>query len=73
MTQEWLTSKMERMAVTLDRHHAVVEELLAALTSAGQEFGGGLDAGLGTWAGMVPHKEWGGIGVMWEVSQEEHE
>ena len=65
-TQEWLTGRMECVAVALDRHCAVVEELLAALTSAGQGFGAGLDAGLGTWARMVPHEEWGGIGATWE-------
>ena len=34
-SQEWLAGRMERVAVTLDGHHAVMEELLAALTSVG--------------------------------------
>ena len=56
-TQEWLAGKMERMAITLDRHCAVVEELLVALTSAGQGFGARLGGGLDTWAETVPHGE----------------
>ena len=74
MTQEWLAGKMERVAIALDRHRTAVEELLAALTNAGRGFRAGLDVGLGTWAGMVPHKEWGGIGATREeASEEEHE
>ena len=74
MTQEWLAGKMERMAITLDRHCAVVEELLVALTSAGQGFRAGLDAGLDTWARMGPHEEWGGIRAVWEeASEDEYE
>ena len=53
-TQEWLASKLEHVAVTLDGHHAAVEELLAALTSVGQGFGAGLGVGLDSWAKMVP-------------------
>ena len=52
-TQEWLAGKMERVAVALDRHHVAVEELLAALTSAGQGFGAGLGVGLDTRAEAV--------------------
>ena len=74
VTQEWLAGKMECVAITLDRHCAAVEELLAALTSAGQGFRAGLDVGLGTWAGMVLCEEWGGIRAMREeVSEDEHE
>ena len=29
-SQEWLAGRMECMAVTLDRHHAAMEELLVA-------------------------------------------
>ena len=72
-TQEWLASKMEHMAVTLDGHHFMVEELLAALTSAGQGFGAGLGTGLDTWAEMVPRREWGGIRATWEEASEEEE
>ena len=60
-TQEWLASKMEHVAVMLDGHHAVVEELLVALTTTGQGFRARLGAGLDSWAEMVPHGEWGGI------------
>ena len=63
VTQEWLAGKMECMAITLDGHHTVVEELLAALTTAGQGFKAGLGAGLESWAKMGPHGEWGGIRV----------
>ena len=56
-TQEWLASKMEHVAVTLDGHRVVVEELLEALTSAGQGFGARLGGGLDTWAETVPHGE----------------
>ena len=52
-TQEWVAGKMEHMAVALDRHCTVVDELLAALTSMGQGFGAGLGTGLDSWAKMV--------------------
>ena len=45
-TQEWLASKMECVAVVLNGHCTVMEELLAALTSVGQRFGAGLGSGL---------------------------
>ena len=65
---------MEHMAVTLDRHHVVVEELLAALTSMGQGFGAGLGAGLYTQAEALLHGEWGEIRAMWEgASEDEYE
>ena len=64
---------MECVAVTLDRHHVVVEELLAALTSAGWGFGAGLGVGLDTWAEMVPCGEWGGIRATQEEASEEEE
>ena len=73
MTQEWLVSKMEHMAVTLDRYHTAVEELLVALTSVGWGFGARLDAGLGTWARMVPREEWGGIRAMREEASEDED
>ena len=60
-TQEWLASKMECVAIMLDRHRVVVEELLAALTSAGHGFGVGLGTGLDTQAEVVLCGEWGGI------------
>ena len=73
-TQEWLASKLERVAIALDGHRAVVEELLVALTSAGHGFGARLSTGLDSWAEMVPHGEWGGIRAMWEeVSEDEYE
>ena len=53
-TQEWLAGKLERVAVTLDGHHAAVEELLVALTSVGRGFGVRLGVGLNSWAKMVP-------------------
>ena len=70
-TQEWLAGKMECVAIALDGHHAVMEELLVALTSVGQGFGAGLGAGLDTQAEEVLHGEWGGIRVMQEVSEDE--
>ena len=73
MTQEWLASKLECVAIVLNGHHATVEELLAALTSVGWGFGAGLGAGLDSWAEMVPQGEWGGIRVTWEeLSEEEY-
>ena len=72
VTQEWLASKMECMAIALDGHHAAMEELLAALTSMGQGFGAGLGAGLDTRAEAVLHREWGGIrATREEVSEDE--
>ena len=74
VTQEWLSGKMECVAVALDGHRVAVEELLVALTSAGQGFGARLGAGLDTWAEMVPRGEWGGIRATWEeVSEDEYE
>ena len=71
-TQEWLASKMEHVAVVLDGHHVVVEELLVALTSVGQGFGAGLGTGLDTWAEAVLCGEWGGIrATREEVSEDE--
>ena len=64
---------MEHVAITPDGHRVTVEELLAALTSAGQGFRVGLGAGLDTWAGMVLHGEWGGIRAMQEEASEEEE
>ena len=58
---------MERVAVVLDRHHVMVEELLVALTSVGQGFGAGLGVGLDTRAEALLHGEWGGIRATWEV------
>ena len=46
MTQEWLAKKLEHMAITLNRHHTAVEELLEALTNAGGGFRVGLGMGL---------------------------
>ena len=73
-TQEWLAGKLECVAIVLNRHHAVMEELLVALTSMGCGFGAGLGAGLDSWAEMVPRREWGRIRVTREeVSEDEYE
>ena len=71
-TQGWLAGKLEHMAVALNRHCTVVEELLKALTSMSQGFRAGLGTGLDSWAEMVPQGEWGRIRAMWEVSEEEY-
>ena len=63
-SQEWLASRRERIAVALDGHHAVMEELLAALTSMGRRFGPGLGSGLDAWSEALLCGEWGGIRVM---------
>ena len=52
---------MEDVAVTLNGHHAAMEELLVALTSMGWGFGAGLGMGLDTRAETVLCGEWGGI------------
>ena len=71
-TQEWLASKMEHVAIVLDGHCAVMEELLVALTSVGWGFGVRLGAGLDTRAEAVLHGEWGGIrATREEVSEDE--
>ena len=71
-TQEWLASKMERMAIVLDGHHAAMEELLVALTSVGQGFRARLGAGLNSWGETLLHGEWGWIRATWEeVSEDE--
>ena len=73
MTQEWLASKLECVAIMLNGNHAAVEELLAALTSMGRGFGARLGVGLDSWAEMVPHGEWGGIrATQEEVSEDEY-
>ena len=73
-TQQWLASKMEHVAVALDRHHVTVEELLAALTSMGQGFRARLGAGLDTRAEALLHGEWGMIRAMQEgASEDEYE
>ena len=61
------------MSCPIDRHHAVMEELLAALTSVGQRFGAGLGSGLDARSEALLHGVWGGIRVMWEVSEDEYE
>ena len=68
-TQEWLASKMEHVAIALDEHHAVVEELLAALTTMGWGFEAGLGTGLdsnGELGRVGALGEWGGIRATWE-------
>ena len=63
---------MECMAVTLDRHRAAMEELLAALTSVGWGFGARLGVGLDSRAKMLLRGEWGGMRVTREeVSEDE--
>ena len=70
VTQEWLASKLEHVAVALDRHRAAMEELLVALTSVGRRFGAGLGSGLDTRSEALLHGEWGGIRVMQEEVSE---
>ena len=70
-TQEWLASKMEHVAVMLDRRHAAMEELLATLTSVGRGFRARLGTGLDTWAEAVLRREWGWIRVTWEEVSED--
>ena len=69
-SQEWLAGRLERVAVALDGHRAVMEELLAALTSVGQRFGAGLGLGLDARSEALLHGEWGGIRVMQEEVSE---
>ena len=74
VTQEWLASKMERVAIALDRHHTAMEELLAALTSMGRGFRARLGSGLDSWSEAVLHREWGGIrATREEASEDEYE
>ena len=70
-SQEWLAGRMEHVAITLNRHRAAMEELLVALTSMGQRFGGGLGLGLDTRSGTLLCGEWGGIRVMREEASED--
>ena len=73
-SQEWLASRMERMAIALDGHHAAMEELLAALTSVGWGFRAGLGSGLDARSEALLCREWGGIRVTREeVSEDEYE
>ena len=51
--QEWLLGKLERLAVALDQHCTLQEDLLAALQSASQGFRAGLGSGLDAWAQMI--------------------
>ena len=65
---------MERVAVLLKGHRAVMEELLVALTSVGWRFRAGLGSGLDAWSEVLLRGEWGGIRVTWEeVSEDECE
>ena len=52
--QEWLLGKLECLAVALDQHHVLQEELLVALQSVSQGFQVGLGLGLDAWAQMIP-------------------
>ena len=71
-TQEWLASRLERVAIALNGHCTVMEELLAALTSVGRRFGAGLGSGLDTRSEVLLHGERGGIRVTREeVSENE--
>ena len=70
-SQEWLASRIECMAVMLDGHHAVMEELLAALTSVGRRFGARLGSGLDTQSKVLLCGEWGGIRATWEEASED--
>ena len=69
-TQEWLAGKMEHMAIMLDGHCAVMEELLAALTSVGQGFGAGLGARLDAQAETLLCGECGIRAMCEEVSED---
>ena len=71
MSQEWLAGRMERVAITLDGHRAVMEELLVALTSVGQRFGAGLGSGLDAQSEALFHGKWGGIRVTQEEVSED--
>ena len=72
VTQEWLAGRLEQVAIALDGHCTVMEELLAALTSVGRRFRAGLGSGLDTRSEALLCREWGGIRVMWEeVSENE--
>ena len=74
VSQEWLDGRLECVAIALDGHRAVMEELLAALTSMGRRFGAGLGSGLDTRSEVLLHGEWGGIRATWEeVSEDECE
>ena len=65
---------MECVAIALDGHCAVMEELLAALTSVGWRFGAGLGLGLDTRSKVLFHREWGGImATQEEASKDECE
>ena len=71
-TQEWLAGRLEQVAVVLDGHRTVMEELLAALASVGWRFGAGLGLGLDAQSEVLLRGEWGGIRVMREeVSENE--
>ena len=70
-SQEWLAGRMERMAVVLNRHRAVMEELLAALTSMGWRFGARLGSGLDARSEVLLCGEWGGIRAMREEASED--
>ena len=72
VSQEWLASRLERVAVTLDSHCTAMEELLAALTSVGRRFGAGLGSGLDAQSEVFLRGEWGEIRVTQEeVSENE--
>ena len=70
VSQEWLAGRLEHMAVALDGHRAVMEELLAALTSMSWRFGARLGLGLDARSEALLHGEWGGIRVTWEEVSE---
>ena len=70
-SQEWLAGRMEHVAVMLNRHRAVMEELLVALTSMGWRFGAGLGSGLDAWSEVLFRGEWGGIRAMREEASED--
>ena len=66
MTTSRLIVRVAATLVMLDRHRAVMEELLVALTSVGRGFGAGLGMGLDTQAEVVLRGEWGGLRATWE-------
>ena len=71
--QEWLSGKLECLAVALNQYHVLQEALLVALQNASQGFQVGLGLGLDAWAQMIPQEAWGGIMAMWEATSEEDE
>ena len=57
--EEQLGTQMEHLAISLDQHRSMQQELLKALHLAAQGFGHGLGSGLDVWAGIAAGQvEW---------------